>query len=440
MASSRSYGDILRRSRERAGIDVVTMARKLHIRPDILKAIESSDFSRMPARGYSRNMIRAYARQLGLDEMALSEQYLDEIHMYETGSSRVSRKPSGRSGGYPARDRGYGTDSYSDSRNLSRRAKSYSDDYYDDRYSRTSSYGRQSDRGRTSGQLGTYPRDSYPEAGSRSRELSDRYRSSRPYQPSRSNPSRNFADSQERSIRFSSGNASGARRVPQRSHLRDQDIVLPQNQHSYSDIYGGNSQSKASSSLNVPLMILIGIIAIAVIIAVVVLFNSGTKSTEEIPNIPIAGYTDTSEPVESVTQNTVAKAEPTSATFTYKIASGGRSWIEITENGSSKATFSGAVDGPKEETFTVTDSLTFRTANPTPVSLYVDGDEVKLTKSSGSDYYTYTVDFASILAQWREENDPLSASSSSSSSSASSSSASLRASSSSSASSSSTRT
>lgn len=88
MARSRSYGDILRDARERKHMDVYTAARRLRIRPDILRAIEDADFSRMPPRGYTRNMISAYARLVGLDPHEITNRYLDEIHLFETGRSR----------------------------------------------------------------------------------------------------------------------------------------------------------------------------------------------------------------------------------------------------------------------------------------------------------------------------------------------------------------
>ena len=59
-----TFGTILREARERKGYDLATAARRLRIRPDILRAIEEDDFSRMPPRGYARNMVNAYARRL----------------------------------------------------------------------------------------------------------------------------------------------------------------------------------------------------------------------------------------------------------------------------------------------------------------------------------------------------------------------------------------
>ncbi len=154
-----------------------------------------------------------------------------------------------------------------------------------------------------------------------------------------------------------------------------------------------------------PLMIIIGVVAIAIIIAVVVLFNSTTQSVEDIPDIPIAGYSDTSNPEDQI-DPIAALPEPTSAQFTYEVEAGERSYIEIYENGAADPVFSGVVTGPASETYDVTGTLRFEAANPTPVSVTVDGEQVKLTKSPTSGYYTYTVDFTAMLAKWRSENDP----------------------------------
>ncbi|MEF9877492.1 MAG: helix-turn-helix domain-containing protein, partial [Gordonibacter sp.] len=40
-----TFGSILQEARERKGLDLSTASRRLRIRPDILRAIESNDFS-----------------------------------------------------------------------------------------------------------------------------------------------------------------------------------------------------------------------------------------------------------------------------------------------------------------------------------------------------------------------------------------------------------
>ena len=70
-------GKVLRETRERKGYELDTVARRLRIRPDILRAIEAGDFDAMPPRGYTRNMVNAYARLLGLNPTEIVNMYLD---------------------------------------------------------------------------------------------------------------------------------------------------------------------------------------------------------------------------------------------------------------------------------------------------------------------------------------------------------------------------
>lgn len=88
MARSSSYGEILRNARKRTGMNLGDAAYRLRIRPDILRAIEECDYSRMPPRGYTRNMISAYARMLGLNPGEITQMYLDDAYAFEVGRVR----------------------------------------------------------------------------------------------------------------------------------------------------------------------------------------------------------------------------------------------------------------------------------------------------------------------------------------------------------------
>ncbi|MEC4175922.1 helix-turn-helix domain-containing protein [Adlercreutzia sp. R7] len=92
MARQTSFGDTLRMARERKGIDLASAARKLRIRPDILRAIEDGDFARMPPRGYTSNMVGAYARLVGVNPTEATRAYRDEAYQFETGRRPVSSR------------------------------------------------------------------------------------------------------------------------------------------------------------------------------------------------------------------------------------------------------------------------------------------------------------------------------------------------------------
>ncbi|MCL1796862.1 MAG: helix-turn-helix domain-containing protein [Eggerthellaceae bacterium] len=83
-----SFGTILRKERERQGYDLLAVAKRLRIRPDILRSIESSDFDSMPPRGYARNMVNAYARFLGLNPTEVTRLYLDEAYARQVQHAR----------------------------------------------------------------------------------------------------------------------------------------------------------------------------------------------------------------------------------------------------------------------------------------------------------------------------------------------------------------
>ncbi len=78
-----SFGSVLKEARIRKGYELTTVARRLRIRPDILQAIEESNFENMPPRGYSRNMVNAYARFLGLNANDVTRMYLDEAYAHQ---------------------------------------------------------------------------------------------------------------------------------------------------------------------------------------------------------------------------------------------------------------------------------------------------------------------------------------------------------------------
>lgn len=100
MARQTAFGDILRDARKRKGMDLSTAARRLRIRPDILRAIEESDFARMPPRGYTTNMVNAYARLLGLNATEIGRIYKEQAYAFEVGRVRDDVRydePAGRS-------------------------------------------------------------------------------------------------------------------------------------------------------------------------------------------------------------------------------------------------------------------------------------------------------------------------------------------------------
>ena len=90
-----SFGQVLRETRERKGLELNATARRLRIRPDILKAIEDGNFAAMPPRGYTRNMVNGYARYLGLNPTEITGMYLDELYAYQVDYASSRKRSSG---------------------------------------------------------------------------------------------------------------------------------------------------------------------------------------------------------------------------------------------------------------------------------------------------------------------------------------------------------
>ncbi len=354
MADGRSYGDYLREARERKGIDLVTMARALHIRPDIVEAIERADFKKMPAHGYSKNMVRAYARQVGLDDAKITQLYAQERDAFD--------------GIMPASvPRGSASRSEARSRRLSEPSQ------------------------RISSSRPVRP-PARSQSLSRSANVPERTRSARASQPTPEGGS-SFSD-----LVGSLGRSS----APKQSMVRSSFTQGGQTgRPSGRGARMGGAGARSLPALNLPVILAV-IGAVVVIIIAVILLNGGKQSVSDVPDIPISGLTDTSATDESSQVPQLATA-PSSAVFSFSVEEGAQSWITVTLDGSSTPAYASVAEGPVTEDFEVNGTLTFQTANVTPVTLTVDGEEVTPVADS-SGMYTYTVDFPSILAKWKEDH------------------------------------
>jgi cytoskeletal protein RodZ len=61
-------GEFFRQVRETKGLTLDEVALKTRIHPDYLKALEESNFARLPDQVFAKGFVRSYARSLGLDE------------------------------------------------------------------------------------------------------------------------------------------------------------------------------------------------------------------------------------------------------------------------------------------------------------------------------------------------------------------------------------
>lgn len=347
MARQRSYGDMLREARERKGMDLYAVSRRLRIRPDILRAIEEADFPRLPARGYTRNMINAYARLLGVDPREATSRYLDEIHLFETGRPRSES----------SRDR-----------NGARRSSG--------------------ERSRTRG------RDEMQQRSSR--------------RPRRETQAPEHMTRRDRSHRTS----------PERtSRSMASGTMFPS---LYSSANQSPRQQTAFGGPKLAIVVAGIVVVLLVVIIAVVVFGGDKPQAEDVPNVPISGLTDTSNPTsdDGSTDAQAAATPPESVKVTYKIADGKEVYAEITQDGD---TDSKMFTGPVEETVEVSGTWTFATWVEDAVTVTVDDEEVPFDTDTGG-MPECTVDFDDYLDQWYEDHPDVARSSSCSSSSSSSSS------------------
>jgi len=96
MTDARSFGDWLRRERERRGIAIRTIADRTKIAGGLLEALERGDVSRWPSGIYRRAFVRSYAEMVGLDgELVLAnfERLFPDPEAVRTGAERPAGAP-----------------------------------------------------------------------------------------------------------------------------------------------------------------------------------------------------------------------------------------------------------------------------------------------------------------------------------------------------------
>lgn len=361
--NTQSFGAKLKKAREEAGFDINTLSRRLHIRADIIKTIENCDFDQMPASGYAKNMIRSYARTVGLNQNEIAEQYLSEYEEYLRRGERHDTRASRR--GDSSR--------YQSSRNQSRR-------YTSGRSSETKSRLQKS-----SIQEGN--ETSFDNVNN-SRRATKLARQDRASDASRLNrDSRKQARQENKnsvSTSFASTNRT-TRNASRRNNPRTKDMSS-----SYSL---GKKPGVSFPSFDVQKLLIVGVSILVLVLVITIatlLLGKNNKQDEDVPTMPISGLTDTSNKDDST-----ATAEDTKvtdhATIKVKVDSGSQSWCIVTIDGNQD--FAGIIDGGETKSWDVTGSFEFQTANSSPVKLTVDDKEQTLTADTSSGYYTFSYTF-----------------------------------------------
>ena len=361
-------GKVLRETRERKGYDLNTVARRLRIRPDILRAIEYGDFASMPPRGYTRNMVNAYARLLGLNPTEIVNMYLDEAYAAEVERAR-GREPSS----------GFTIDT--SRRAASRRARGLRDvsGSYDHRLEEagTAQQHYSGDR--------RYARALYDD---RTPYSHDGYGITRERQ---ARPGKSDRDFQSHHSGYSAPDFSA---LGNRSTGRT--VHVGQTPMQY-------SASRVPSFLQSRLVIgvVVGVlVVVAIVVGFIVFGNRNAPAEEDASKLPISGISDTTGTADDDATTGMVEVAPTSARVAITVKQGEECYLESYSN---NVTTPYMLTGPAQENVEVTGVWTVATWTPEYCKVTVDGVEVQLTPNDQyGGMYAYTVDFPAILEKWRE--------------------------------------
>jgi transcriptional regulator with XRE-family HTH domain len=84
-----TFGQQLRRQRERAGVTLDALARRTNVMASLFAALEQGDCSRWPPGVYGRGFLRAYASAIGIDPDGLVAEATEHFPQFnEDGASR----------------------------------------------------------------------------------------------------------------------------------------------------------------------------------------------------------------------------------------------------------------------------------------------------------------------------------------------------------------
>lgn len=359
-----SFGTVLREARERKGYDVQSAARRLRIRPDILRAIENNDFSRLPARGYTRNMVNAYAKLVGLNPADITRMYLDDAYAYQVGRTRGESES-------PARVSGRRSVSHHEARQASARQRE--------------------------GQRGT--RDGEGQRSSR-----------RSGQTSASSTRRRRNSTPEREYREPLASRAARAENESRRGARIGGAVTTQFTNFYS---GSQNMGRAGNQTRLPYVIIAAVILVLLVIIIAMAFgNKGGTSSQDVAKVPITGVTDTSADGSGTSESNANDnkddsssssnvAVPTSVQVEYKLASGQTAYVVITQDGQATEQM---LTGPVDQKVDVSGTWSLATWVSSGFTVTMDGKQVEFANDASTGMPTATVSFQDYLTQWASDH------------------------------------
>ncbi|GAM99268.1 transcriptional regulator [alpha proteobacterium U9-1i] len=94
-------GRKLTEARQQLGLTLDEVADRIRVRKEFLEALEDMNIKLLPGKAYALAFLRSYARELGIDEHAIVDQFQDESALTREDAQSQIRNPSSR----PGRDR-----------------------------------------------------------------------------------------------------------------------------------------------------------------------------------------------------------------------------------------------------------------------------------------------------------------------------------------------
>lgn len=434
------FGEVLRSTREKHGISINEVSSELRVREDILVAIEESDFSKIPPQGYSRNMIKSYARLLGLNANKITDMFLDAEYSYQLGKKRASvqniteenkkRVPDSNM----ARKSGFRTPreqlerEREQKRSLPIQEESKSSNnspfgsrtmhVYGNKYKNTPRARREQDKN-TEISRG---RKTFRETKQTSRDLleGDDYSSakSRLEARRRNRLSENNTSSNDVNPFSAEGVKSKSRGLRSRQKIgRNESNTLsdsenPNNitdgpkrnsEYQFMNVYH-NKNNSTQSRFTVP--VIAGAVVVLIIVLILIFFFVGKQhetDKTDVSKLNVVGISDIeksdNQQDNNNNNNNTNVEQPKEIEFKFKVKDGAGVYIEIYENNSSRPTLAREVNSSETNTFKVTDTLKFVCTRPSSVDVYVNNELVQPTDANGTGVYTYTVNYNEYMTQ-----------------------------------------
>src|SRR5258706_6734364 len=102
-----AFGEKLRKQREQRGLALDAISNTTKISPSMLRALEAEHLDQLPGGVFNKGFVRAYARQVGLDEEEAITDYLTALRESQIRQQSILpdfRAPAGKSSADGVRD------------------------------------------------------------------------------------------------------------------------------------------------------------------------------------------------------------------------------------------------------------------------------------------------------------------------------------------------